>query len=72
MVPVVGDIAKKYGSRAVKDTFEPTGKILGRAYNQDLGGYTGQELLERYNLNPNLSESDAYTDLARRYLADNI
>ena len=70
LIPVVGDIAKKYGSRAVKDTFEPTGKILGRAYNQDLGGYTGQELLERYNLNPNLSESDAYTDLARRYLAD--
>jgi hypothetical protein len=70
LIPVVGDIAKKYGSRAVKDSFQPKGRVLGDVYDQELGGYTGQELIEKYNLNPNLSEADAYADLARRYQAD--
>lgn len=70
LIPVVGDIAKKYGSRAVKDSFDSQGKVLGRVYDQRQGGYTGQEAIEPYNLNPNLSEADAYADLARRYQAD--
>ena len=70
LIPVVSDIAKKYGSRAVKDSFQPKGRVLGDVYDQELGGYTGQELIKKYNLNPNLSEADAYADLARRYQAD--
>ena len=70
LIPVVGDIAKKYGSKAVKDSFQPKGRVLGDVYDQELGGYTGQELIKKYNLNPNLSEADAYADLARRYQAD--
>ena len=68
LIPVIGDIAKKYGSRAVKKIpFKEENLYLGRAY-QPGSGYTGQEVAG-FNRNPNLSEEEQWRDVARRYLA---
>jgi hypothetical protein len=72
LIPVVGDIAKKVGSKAVKESFDKTGAYKGEVFEPipEIRGYTGQEAIEPYSLDPNLPEKEAYEDLSRRYLKD--
>ena len=58
LIPVVGDIAKRVGSKAVKESFDKTGAYKGEVFEPipEIRGYTGQEAIAPYSLDPKLPE----------------